>query len=497
MTAPDAAELISLGVEGLDSILGGGVTRNRTYLLEGHPGSGKTTLALQFLLAGAARGERTMYVTLSESAEELRGIAQSHGWTMDGIDVVELLSSETSLQPDASYVMFHPSEVELSVTTQAVLREAERLKPARLVFDSLSEFRLLAQNPLRYRRQIMVLKQFFSRQQCTGLFVDDRTNQDPEMHLFSLVTGVISLEQRTTEYGSLRRQLQVVKTRGRAFREGWHDMRIVRGGIQVYPRLVSSEHRGEYSRDPVLSGLAGLDALVGGGLEPGTSTLILGPAGTGKSTLASQYAAAAAQRGDVVAVFLFEELRDTYLKRSEGLGVQLTPLIDSGRLLVRQIDPAELSPGEFTQAVRDAVEHNGAHMVVIDTVNGYLNAMPSEKLLSIHLHELLTYLGQKGVSTILVTAQHGVMGSDITAPIDTTYLADAVFLLRFFEAEGSIRQAISVVKKRTGPHERTIRELKFTNSRLSVGEPLTGFRGILGGSPVPIAEPDRTDRDGG
>jgi circadian clock protein KaiC len=480
--------LLRTGIEGLDEVLHGGLAPNRLYLVEGHPGSGKTTLALQFLLAGVKRGERCLYVTLSESEEELQTTARSHGWSLEGLDVLEIIASEESLKPDARYTMFHPSEVELTETMRNVLTEVERIKPARLVFDSLSELRLMAQNPLRYRRQILALKQFFSRQQCTVMLIDDQTGEAFDMHLHSIAHGVIVLERRAPEYGVLRRRLQVSKMRGRTFREGYHNFRIVRGGIEVYPRLVAADHQLSLAREALKSGLEPLDALLGGGLARGTSTLILGPAGSGKTSVAAQYASWAAAHGEHVSFYLFDESVATFRERSTGFGLDLEPLIESGRFNMRQVDAAELSPGEFAHVVRQAVVANKTRIIVIDTLNGYLNAMPSEQFLTLHLHELLTFLGQQGVTTLLILAQHGFAESALQVPLDTSYLADTVVLLRFFEARGEVRQAISILKKRTGKHERTIRELRFDNG-VKIGEPLREFQGVLTGFPVFVGTP--------
>jgi circadian clock protein KaiC len=495
MTRNSENQVLSTGVAGLDDVLEGGLIPRRLYLVEGTPGSGKTTLALQFLLAGVAAGERVMYVTLSESAEELRATASAHGWTLDGIDIVQLAPNELGLTGESQYTMYHPSEVELAETTKIVLRRVDETKPTRMVFDSLSELRLLAQNSLRFRRQVLALKQHFSSLNCTVLLADDRSADAGDADLFSIAHGVISLERRATDYGSLRRQLHVAKYRGRKFREGWHDLRITTGGLRVYPRLVSAEHHAEFDADEIRSDIVELDLLMGGGLTRGTSTLVMGPAGAGKSAIASQYALAGCERGEKAAIFLFEELLATFFKRSGGLGMQLAPHVDNGTLQVRQIDPAEMSPGEFAQIVRDAVEIDGVAIVVIDTLNGYLNSMPSEKLLMIHLHELLSYLGQRGVTTLLVTAQHGLVGSAMGTPIDTSYLADNVILLRYFESRGELCQAISVVKKRTGPHERTIRELHLSSDGVKIGEPLRGFRGVLSGIPAPEASAGDARRD--
>lgn len=477
--------LLHTGVPGMDDILRGGLAPRRMYLVEGNPGSGKTTFATQFLQEGVRQGEVCLLVTLSESEEELRASARSHGWSLEGIKIVEVIASEESLKPDARYTMYHPSEVELGETIKAVLAEVERSKPSRLVFDSLSELRLLAQNPLRYRRQILALKQFFSRQGCTVLFIDDKTGEMGETHLHSIAHGVVSMEGQSADYGTMRRRLQVVKMRGRDFLAGYHDYAIHRGGVEVFPRLIASEHKSAYEREAIKSGLDSLDALLGGGLARGTSTLILGPAGTGKSTLASQFVLAALARGEHAAVFLFDECIATMLERSASLGMGLEKASESGRLLLRQVDPAAMTSGEFAHTVRRTVEQHSTSIVVIDSLNGYLNAMPSERHLSLHLHELLTYLGQQGVTTMLLMAQHGLVGGAVQVPIDASYLADTVILMRYFEAIGEIRQAVSVIKKRTGHHERTIRELIFHSGKgIVIGEPVREFQGVLSGSPL-------------
>jgi circadian clock protein KaiC len=482
---PAKTRVIRTGVEGLDFILRGGLAAGSLYLLEGDPGAGKTTLALQFLLEGAREGESCLMVTLSESEREMRATAASHGWSLEGIRIAEVIASEDALKPDARYTMFHPSEVELGETIKSVLAETERVKPSRVVFDSLSELRLLAQNPHRYRRQILALKQFFARQNCTAFLVDDKTGGAPDMHLHSLVHGVISLERESPAYGSMRRRLQVSKMRGSDFRTGYHDFAIKKGGIVVFPRLIAAEHEAPFSRDVVASGLKHLDDLLGGGLPRGSSTLLMGPAGTGKSTIAVQYAVAAAARGEHASLFLFDESITTLFERCSALGIDLKQHVDEGRVAIRQIDPAELSPGEFAHDVRHAVEALHSRFVLIDSLNGYLNAMPNEKHLALHLHELLSYLGRRGVVSLLVMAQHGLFGSGIQGPVDTSYLADTVLLLRYFETVGEVRQAISVIKKRAGRHERTIRELQFNHGKgIGVGEPIQEFRGVLTGNPV-------------
>jgi circadian clock protein KaiC len=486
------------GIAGLDDVLGGGFTPNRLYLVEGTPGSGKTTLAFQFLLEGVRRGEPVLYVTLSETEEETRAVAASHGWSLEGIVVRELAPSQDSLNPGEQYTMFHPSEVELTETTQKVLADVERVKPTRVVFDSLSELRLLAGNALRYRRQILALKHFFAGRRCTVLLLDDLTAVEHDLQVQSIAHGVVLLEQLTPEYGAHRRRLRVIKFRGARFRGGYHDFNIYRGGLEVFPRLVASEHRREASLERVPSGLPQLDLLLGGGLERGTSTLLVGAAGTGKSTLGVQFAVAAAARGEHAALFIFDESENTLVSRAAGFGIGLRAHIDAGRVTVQQVDPAELSPGEFTHAIRCAVERNRATVVVIDSLNGYLNSMPAERFMVIQLHEILSYLREQHVVSLLMGAHHGLIGSEMHAPLDASYLADAIVLLRYYETQGEVRQVISVMKKRGGEHERTIRDFSLRNGRIHVGEPLRGFRGILTGTPVPdhVAAPARpSERD--
>jgi len=459
------------------------------YLIEGVPGSGKTTLALQFLIAGARAGETVLYITLSETEEELRSVADSHGWQLDGITIRELTPPETALDGDEQNTMFHPSEVELAATTKLILADVERLKPTRVVFDSLSELRLLAGSALRYRRQILALKQFFATRDCTVVLLDDMTATDHDLQMQSIAHGVILLEQLNPDYGGERRRLRVVKYRGVKFRGGYHDYVIQMGGIQVFPRLVAAEHRQLAPRAKLPSDVPALDALLGGGIEEGTSTLIVGAAGTGKSTLAAQFAAAAACRGQGAALFIFDESPETLLTRCGQLDVDLPAYVAAGQVSLQQIDPAELTPGEFVHSIRQAVEERNARVVVIDSLNGYLNAMPEERHLTIQLHELLMYLGQKGVATVLVGAHQGLIGSQMNTPVDASYLADAVILLRYFENKGEVRQAISVMKKRGSKHERTLREFRLDGGRIVVGDALRQFRGILTGVPTYDTDP--------
>jgi circadian clock protein KaiC len=482
-------ELLRTGVSGLDDVLGGGLAADRLYLVEGSPGAGKTTIALQFLQEGAARGEAVLYITLSESAQELMAVARSHGWNLAGVQVRELLPPEEALQPDEQYTVFHPSEIELSQTTLKVLSDVDQIKPRRVVFDSLSELRLLAGSSLRYRRQILALKQFFAGRQCTVLLLDDMTAMEHDLQVQSIAHAVLRLEQQHSDYGATRRRLMVTKYRGQAFRSGFHDYKIARGGLQVFPRLVAAEHTPPLRSSRLPSGLAELDALVGGGIERGTSTLLVGAPGTGKSSLAVQFVIAAARRGECASVFIFDESVATLRARCEGMGMDIGQHIDDGRVVVRQVDPAELSPGEFVQEIRREVTQRKATVIVIDSLNGYMNAMPDERFLIVHLHELLTFLGQAGVATLLVGAHSGLIGAQMLAPVDASYLADAVVLLRYYEAEGEVRQAVSVVKKRRGAHERTIRGFVLSGHGIQIGPPLRNYRGILTGVPVPIDKP--------
>ncbi len=473
---------IATGIEGLDDVLYGGLTPDRLYLVEGMPGSGKTTLAFQFLMEGARLGERVLYVTLSETENEIRSVGASHGWSLDGVVIHEAIPTENSLSPAEQYTMFHPAEVELGETTQRVLSEVDQTRPARVVFDSLSELRLLAGNPLRYRRQILALKRFFAGRRCTVLLLDDLTAAGRDLQVQSIAHGAILLEHSIPKYGLQRRQLSITKFRGSDFRGGYHDYAIRKGGLDVYPRLIASEHPQTSTRDRLESGIKEFDTLLGGGIERGTSTLLTGAPGTGKSTVAALFAAAAASRGESASMFIFDESQMTLFSRMSGLGVNLQQHVEAGRLAIIQIDPAELSPGEFVHKVREAVKSRNSSVVVIDSLNGYLNSMPDDHYLTIQLHELLTYLGQCSVATILVSAQHGLIGN-MTSPVDASYLADAIVLIRYYESEGEVHQAISVVKKRGGEHERTIREFRLEKGKVTVGQPLRDFHGVLTGVP--------------
>ena len=483
----------SSGVHGLDEVLGGGFPAHRLHLVEGPPGTGKTTIALQFLLEGARCGEPVHYVTLAETIDELRAVAHSHGWDLGGVALHELAPTEASLRPEEQYTILHPSEVELGATTEAMLAEVERAAPARLVFDSLAELRLLARDQLRYRRQVLALKQFFAGRRCTVLLLDGGAG--PGEGVESIAHSVVQLEQLAPEYGVERRRLRVVKLRGAAYRGGYHDFVIRPGGVTVFPRLVAAEHGQPVAPGLVSSGLPELDRLVGGGLDRGTSALLVGPAGVGKSSLAAQYAAAAAARGERVAIYVFEESLAIYVRRCDGLGMDMSARLAEGRIALRHLDPAQLSPGEFDAQVRRAIEADGAGVVVIDSLNGYLNAMAEERSVLVQLHELLTYLGQRGAVTLLTLAQHGLVGERTTSPLDVSYLADTVLLLRYFEAAGELRQAVSVVKKRSGAHERAIRELRLSHG-VKLGPPLRQFQGVLGGAPAYVGPQQSLIADG-
>jgi len=473
---------VSTGSKGLDDILGGGLDANRLYLYEGRPGTGKTTIALQFLLAGARNGERVLYITLSETESELKLVAKRHGWSLAGVDIFELVPPETTLDPEREVTVFHPADMELSETTRLVFAAVERINPTRVVLDSLSELRLLAQIPLRYRRQVLALKHFFTRRNCTIVLLDDLSASQDDLQLHSIANGVVLLEQRAIEYGAERRRLRVIKMRGVPFRGGFHDFTIETGGLTIFPRLVAAEHHKAFVGEFTPSGNAELDQLLGGGLERGTNALLIGAAGVGKSSLALTYAIAAAERGEHAVFFAFDEGRGTVEARARTLGLPLQKHVESGLIRFQQIDPAELSPGEFAAGVRLSVERDNASVIVIDSLNGYLNAMPDERFLLLQMHELLSYLGQQGVLTILILAQHGLVGP-MDTPLDISYLSDAVLMLRYFELAGTVRRALSVVKKRSGNHEHSIREFRLSGAGISLGPPLKEFSGIFSGTP--------------
>lgn len=482
------APRVATGIAGLDDVLGGGLPARRFHLVQGNPGVGKTTVGLQFLLEGLRRGERGLYVALSETREELTAVAESHGFDISKLPLFDLASLAGRLDIDEQNSLFEPSEVELAEMTRALLAKVDEVKPQRLVFDSLSEMRLLAQSALRYRRQVLALKQHFSESGCTVMMLDDQSSETGDLQLQSLAHSVIQLEQLSPVYGAERRRLRVVKVRGVAFRGGFHDFRIRYGGVEVFPRLVAAEHHEKFEPGLIQSGLAPLDKILGGGLDRGTSALFMGPAGSGKSALAMHFAVAAARRGETAAVYAFDEGLYTLTLRSAALGIDLKQPMASGKLRVTQVDPAEMSPGEFIAQVRADVEERRARVVVIDSLNGYMTAMPEEQFLLIQMHEMLTYLRQRGVLAILVIAQQGLIGT-MSSPIEVSYLADTVVLLRFFEARGAVRKAISVLKRRSGKHGSEIHELTMDSGGIHVGGELDKFTGVLTGVPRPVAEP--------
>lgn len=479
---------IPTGVTGLDDILSGGLPFGQMYLLEGTPGTGKTTLAMQFIMEGVQRGEQALYITLSESKLELESSARSHGWDLNRIFIAEFVPSEASLHPEQQYTVFHPSEVELSSTIHKLTRIVEDQKPLRLVIDSLSELRLLAADTMRYRRQLLALKQFFVGRDTTVLLLDDRSADGSDLQLQSIAHGVLRLDRAQRSYGATRRQIEIVKMRGSAYREGFHDYTIETGGVRIYPRLVANEHNSTFSNERVKSGIVALDEMFGGGIERGSSTLIVGPTGTGKSTLAMQFACSAAQRGDRAIVYAFDEVLRTAKQRAEALGLPVRKEIERGTLAMSQVDSAELSPGEFVWQIRRDIEDEDTRVVVIDSLNGFLNAMPGERDLMLQMHELIAFLNQQGVVTFIILTQHGLLGT-MEAEVDVSYLADTVVLLRYFEMESEIRQVISVVKQRVGRHERSLREFVMDESGIRVGEPLRSLRGILTGIPEVVAKP--------
>lgn len=471
------------GITGLDEILRGGLPENRLYLLLGNPGVGKTTIALQYLLEGARVGETGLYIALSETRDEILSVARSHRWPIDRIAIFELSALEQQLAQEERNTVFHPAEIELNKTTQMLLQRIQEVKPRRLVLDSLSELRLLSDSPLRYRRQMLSLKQFFAGQQMTVLLLDDHSADGGDLHVQSIAHGVILIEKVVSDYGSEKRRITINKMRGLNFIGGYHDAMIVPGGMQVFPRVVGSAYRRGNGRGPVASGLEHLDALLGGGLDRGTSCLLLGPAGTGKSTIALQFAVSAAQRGEKVLMCIFEENLDTMMARAASVGLPLDGHLEGGKIEVMEVDPAELTPGEFAHSVIRHIRRHETRLVIIDSLNGYMQAMPDVGYLTIQLHELLSFLNRQGVLSLLTVAQHGLVGQ-MHAPVDVTYLADTVVLLRFFEQSGRIKKAISVIKKRIGRHEDTIREFKIDDQGLRVGDPLEQFQGVLTGTPT-------------
>jgi len=475
--------LIDTGIPGLDAILNGGLPACQMYLIEGDPGTGKTTLAMQFILAGVRKGEKTLYITLSESQAELEGSARSHGWNPVELPIAEFIPAEASLNPDQQYTVFHPGEIELADTIHKLIQIIDNVQPNRLVIDSLSELRLLAADSVRYRRQLLALKHFFADRDTTVLVLDDRTGESSDMQLQSIAHGVIRLEKISRSYGVTRRQIEILKLRGSAYREGVHDYTIVRGGLIVYPRLIASEHSASFEGERITSCLPTLDQMFGGGIYRGSSTLLIGPSGSGKSTLVMMYAYAAAKRGDRAIVYMFDEVLRIAQERMKGLGMPVCDQIERGTLAMWQVNPAALSPGEFASHIREDVEQKDTRVVVIDSLNGFLTSMPGELDLMLHLHELLAFLNQKGVVTFLVFTQHGLIG-DMQSLIDVSYLSDTVVLLRYYEVKGEIRQLIAVVKQRIGQHERTLREVRMSNHGVEIGEPLNTFQDVLAGVPI-------------
>lgn len=482
------------GIEGLDNVLGGGLERGRSYLLEGNPGTGKTTIALQFLMTGALQGERCLYISLSETEDELHATAKSHGWSLDALDLFELVPPENLLDERQQQSLLYSSDLELGETTKRIFDKFEQVQPSRVVLDSLSEIRLLAQSSLRYRRQILALKHYFAGKDATVLMLDDMTTESNDKTVHSVAHGVVRLEELAPDYGPERRRMRVIKYRGRRFRGGFHDLSIDTGGVKIFPRLVSGEHHKHFDRKVLPTASPELNALLGGGVERGSSVLLLGPAGTGKSLLALTFIKTAVARGERAAMFVFDEEIDLLVQRALGLDIDLTAMVEAGVLVLEQVDATELTPGEFSSRVRHCVETMGAQTIVIDSLNGYNASMPGEHALILHIHELLQYLNRQGVTTFLTVAQHGLVG-DMKTPVDVTYIADTVILLRYFEAVGRVRRAISVVKKRMSAHEDSIREYRINSQGMAFGPPLTTFQGVLKGVPYLVPPGDLPEMD--
>ena len=480
MSASDPSPKTATGIKGLDAILAGGLPRGELHLVQGSAGTGKTTIGLQFLLEGAAAGEKALFITFAQTEAALRKVAASHGWSLDGVGVQELTGAD-AVHDKAEQTLFHTADVELGEMTDSIFVAIERLRPDRVVLDSVTSLRLLAGDPLRYRRQLLMMRQFLAGRPSTVLFLD---GEEPDVALEDTMHGVIRLERQAPEYGDVRRRLSITKMRGMAFNGGYHNYRIRTGGLDVFPRI-RPQKQGEFTiSETMTSGVAGLDSLLGGGLEEGTACLVIGPTGTGKTSVATLYAYEAAKQGKQVALFCFDERPETFLARSEGLGMKVRELVAQGIISIKPISTAELSPGEFSQLVRNAVEEGQAKVVLLDSLTGYFHSMPQEEALLSQMHDLLTYLSQSGVLSILIVSQHGLIGQGIQGPLDVSYMADTVVLLRHFEAAGAVRKAISVIKKRSGPHETTIRELTLAPGGITVGEPIRDFSGVLSGMPT-------------
>lgn len=473
-------EKVQTGIPELDLILRGGLPRGRIHLLEGAPGTGKTTIALQLLIQAREEGRKGLYITLSENVKELEATALSHGWRLEGFAVFDIVPVEAQL--DRQQSVLYPSEVELGETVSLIIDRIEEENPELVVIDTVSELRLLTQDQLSYRRQILALKQFLQGRHCTTLILDDLTQQYGTNELHSLMHSVIVLEQIERSYGAARRRLRIAKMRGAEYQSGWHDFAITRENVLVFPSLIAEEHRSDFEPDTMESGLAALDELMGGGLTHGTTTMLVGPSGVGKSSIALQYVTAAVKRGEHAAYFSFDETFKTLELRSIALGIDIAEAVSQKRVGWQRANPSRLSPGEFVWQVRREVEDRNARIVVIDSLNSYLSTMPEEKALALQMHELLTYLNNKGVVTILILAQQGIIG-DVQNPVDLSFMSDTVVLLRFFEAGGEVRKAISVVKKRTGVHELSIREFRLFPDGMQVGPQLMDFRGVLTGVP--------------